>query len=60
LLPSDAKDGDVLRVTHARSGSRSTLWIEVDRHATRVAFQRSAAQLRDGPAGGTGDVDLNA
>lgn len=60
VLPIDAKDGDVLRVTHARSGSRSTLSIEVDRQATRVAFQRSAEQLRDAPAGGTGDIDLNA
>jgi hypothetical protein len=60
LLPSDARDGDVLRVTHARSGSRSTLSIEVDRQATRIAFQRSADQLRDAPAGGTGDIDLNA
>ena len=60
LLPSDARDGDVLRVTHARSGSRSTLSIEVDRHATRVAYERSADQLRDAPPSGTGDVDLNA
>jgi hypothetical protein len=60
LLPADAKDGDVLRVTHARSGSRSTLSIEVDRHATRVAFQRSAEQLGDAPSGGVGDVDLTA
>jgi hypothetical protein len=60
LLPSDARDGDVLRVTHARSGSRSTISIEVDRQATRVAYQRSADQLRDAPASGTGDVNLNA
>ena len=60
LLPSDAKDGDVLRVTHARSGLRSTLAIEVDRHATRAAYQRSADQLRDSPPPGSGDVNLNA
>ena len=60
LLPSDAKDGDVLRVTHARSGSRSTVSIEVDHHATRIAYQRSADQLRNAPPQGTGDVDLNA
>jgi len=60
LLPSEARDGDVLRVTHARSGSRSTLSIEVDRHATRVAYQRSTDQLRDAPPSGTGDIDLNA
>ena len=59
LLPSDARDGDVLRVTHARSGSRSTLSIEVDRSATHVAYQRSVDQLRDAPKSGTGDVNLN-
>ena len=56
LLPTDAHDGDVLRVTHSRSGSRSTLSIELDRHATRVAVQRSADQLRHAPPGDTGDV----
>jgi len=60
LLPADAKDGDVLRVTHARSASRSTFSIEVDRNATRVAYQRSADQLRNAPPGGSGDVDLSA
>jgi hypothetical protein len=58
LLPADARDGDVLRVTHARSGPRSTLSIEVDRAATRLAYERSADQLRDMPAGGRGDVNL--
>jgi hypothetical protein len=56
LLPADAHEGDVLHVTHARSGSRSTLAIEVDRHATRLAVQRSADQLRHAPPGGVGDV----
>lgn len=60
LLPSDARDGDVLRVTHARSGTRSVFTIEVDRDATRLVFKRSADQLRDAPSGGTGNVDLNA
>jgi hypothetical protein len=58
LLPADARDGDVLRVTHARSGTRSTLSIEVDRAATQTAFERSAEQMRDVPSGGTGDIDL--
>jgi hypothetical protein len=58
LLPADAHDGDVLRVTHSRSGSRSTLTIELDRHATRAAVQRSADQLRHAPPGDTGDVHL--
>ena len=35
LLPVDAQDGDILRVMHSRSPSRSTLTIEIDRHATR-------------------------
>jgi hypothetical protein len=56
LLPVDARDGDVLRVTHSRSGSRSTLSIEVDRHATRAAVQRSAEQIRGAPPGGAGDI----
>jgi hypothetical protein len=60
LLPTDARDGDVLRVTHSRTASRSTVSIEVDRHATRIAHERSAEQLRDAPPGGSGDVDLNA
>ena len=60
LLPADAKDGDVLRVTHTRSASRSSFAIEVDHDATRLAYQRSAEQLRSAPAGGSGDIDLNA
>jgi hypothetical protein len=44
LLPADAHEGDVLRVSHARSGGRSTLSIEVDRSATRVTVQRAADQ----------------
>jgi hypothetical protein len=35
LLPADAHDGDVLRVTHARSAGRSTLSIELDRSGGR-------------------------
>jgi len=60
LLPADAKDGDVLQVTHTRSASRSTFTIAVDHDATRLAYERSAEQLRDTPPGGSGDVDLNA
>jgi hypothetical protein len=56
LLPVDAREGDVLRVTHSRSGSRSTLSIEVDRHATRAALQRSAEQIRGAPPGDAGDI----
>src|SRR3569832_1810433 len=42
-----AKDGDVRRVTQSRSASRSTFTIEMDHDATRLAFQRSAEQLRN-------------
>ena len=49
LLPSDAHEGDVLRVSHARSAGRSTLSIEVDRSATRLTVQRSADLRRDTP-----------
>jgi len=37
LLPADARDGDVLRVKHARSGTQSMLSIEVDHEADRTA-----------------------
>ena len=60
LLPANAKDGDVLRVTHTRSASRSTFTIEVDQDGTRAAYERSADQLRNAPPGGSGDIDLNA
>ena len=58
LLPAAAHEGDVLRVTHSRSGSRSTIAIEVDRHATRAALQRSAEQIRHAPPGDSGDIHL--
>lgn len=58
LLPADAHEGDILRVTHARSGSRSSLTIEVDRSATRLAVERSANQLRGAPPSGKGDIHL--
>ena len=60
ILPADARDGDVRRVSHTRSGTRSRLSIEVDHEATRLAFDRSAEQMRDVPSGGAGDIDLNA
>jgi hypothetical protein len=60
LLPADARDGDVLRVTHARSGTRSVFTIETDHDATRLSYRRSADQLREAPPGGAGNVDVNA
>ena len=58
LLPADAHEGDVLRVTHTRTGSRSTVAIEVDRGATRLAVERSADQMRGAPSSGRGDIRL--
>jgi hypothetical protein len=50
LLPSDAKQGHVLRVVRdtGGDGKRSTLTIEVDEAATREAFAASAAQTKKG------------
>ena len=58
LLPAGAQEGDILRVTHARTGSRSTITIEVDRSASRLAVEHSADQLREAPRSGRGDIDL--
>jgi len=44
LLPADAHEGDVLRVSHARSAGRSTLSIDLDRSAARLAVQRAVDQ----------------
>ena len=58
LLPKDAVDGDVLRVTHTRSASRSILSIEIDRDAKRIALEQSAEQVGELPVTGRGDVKL--
>jgi hypothetical protein len=58
LLPADAHEGDILRVAHARSAGRSTIAIEVDRGATRLAFERSADQIRAAPTSDIGHIDL--
>ena len=58
LLPADVHEGDVLRVTHARTGSRSTVTMEVDRSATRRAVENSADQVRRAPQSGRGDIHL--
>ena len=58
VLPTDVREGDVLRVSHVRSRRRSTLTIETDEDAKREALERSAEQLRDIPVPGRGDVDL--
>ena len=50
LLPSDAKQGHVLRVVRetASDGKRSTVTIELDEVATREALAASAAQTKKG------------
>lgn len=45
LLPPNAKEGDVLRVTHERAGDRSVLRVELDETATAAANRASAAQV---------------
>lgn len=45
VLPSGAKEGDVLVVHHERGAERSSLVIEVDEDATRVALEKSASQV---------------
>ena len=58
VLPSDAHEGDVLRVTHERAGQRSVLTIEIDAAATKQASAQSAAQIKSAASGGKGDVKL--
>jgi hypothetical protein len=50
LLPSGAKQGDVLRVVRdaPSDGKRSALTIEIDEAATRDALAASAAQTKKG------------
>jgi hypothetical protein len=50
LLPSDAKQGHVLRVLRetAADGRRSSLTIEVDEVATRETLAASAVQAKKG------------
>lgn len=45
ILPSMAKEGDVLTVHHLRGGGSSTLMIKLDEEATRAAFERSSSQV---------------
>lgn len=47
MLPVDAREGDVLRVTHDRDHDRSVLTIVTDAAETQIALERSLAQLRD-------------
>ena len=46
LLPAGAREGEILRVTHERSGDRSALRVERDAAATDAARRASAEQLR--------------
>ena len=59
LLPANAAEGDVLRVSHHRTGTRSSLVIELERGDTRLAMDRSRRQVEGmADGGGTGDVEL--
>lgn len=52
LLPGDAADGDVLRVTHDRRADRCTVTVSLDPAATRAAREASARQVRNKSGGG--------
>lgn len=58
LLPADAREGDVLRVRHARGGERSRLAIARDADATRDGRARSAAQVAALPVASDGGGDI--
>jgi len=57
MLPSGAKQGDVLTVLHERKRRGSRLTIVVDREATAAAYRKSEAQVAQAGRGG-GDVAL--
>lgn len=46
IIPKNAREGDVLSVTHAAGGDESTLVIRLDADATKAAMDRSRAQVR--------------
>jgi len=57
-LPSDAREGSVLRVEHEPEGPRRTITIEVDAAAT-AERRANAKGLRDRlPRAPAGDLDL--
>jgi hypothetical protein len=63
ILPSGAKQGDVLAVHHSRpaDGKTSVLTIEVDEKATKATMRRSQAQVAkfaDQPNDPGGDIAL--
>ena len=45
MIPLNAREGDVLGVTHALGPDESTLAIRIDPDATRSALERSRAQV---------------
>ena len=49
LLPTDAQEGDVLAVEHARTGDRTSLVVTRDAGATRAALAASEKQMREAP-----------
>ena len=59
MLPEGVKEGDVLSVTHDRSGGKSALLIETDPEAKRKALGRSERQVsRKSKNDQGGDIQL--
>lgn len=45
IIPKNARDGDVLSVTHDAGADESALMIRIDANATKAAMDRSRAQV---------------
>ena len=59
ILPEGVREGDVLSVTHDRSGGKSALLIETDPEAKKKALDRSAKQVaRKSKNDRAGDISL--
>lgn len=59
MLPEGVREGDVLSVTHDRTGRKSALLIETDPEARKKALDRSAKQVaRKSKNDRGGDVSL--
>jgi Protein of unknown function (DUF3006) len=59
ILPEGVKEGDVLSVTHDRGEGKSTLLIETDPEAKRMALGRSEKQVaRKSKNDRGGDISL--
>lgn len=59
ILPEGVREGDVLSVTHDRSGGKSALLIETDPEAKKKALDKSAKQVaRKSKNDRAGDISL--